>query len=46
MSGWDLIASARGSRHKIKRSGQKGQPCLVPLDIGKEAIWTCDEGLE
>lgn len=39
MSEWDRIASARGSRPRIKSNGERGQPCLLPLVAGK----VCDK---
>lgn len=34
ISGWDLMANARGSKLKINNRGDKGHPCLVPLHSG------------
>lgn len=36
MSGWDLIAPAKGFRQRVKRSGDRGKPCLVLLDMGND----------
>lgn len=33
MPGCDLTASAKGSITRSKISGDRGQPCLVPLEI-------------
>lgn len=51
MSGWDLMAKARGSKLRIKSKGDRGQPCLVPLLRGKvcdrwEDSCTWEEGFE
>lgn len=51
MSGWDRMASARGSKHRIKSKADKGHPCLVPLLRGndgnrKEDNCTWEDGRE
>lgn len=33
--GWDLILSASGSIRRLKIEGDRGHPCLVPLDMAK-----------
>lgn len=49
-SGLFLIDSARGSIIKVKIRGEKGHPCLVPLEIWKVSdaldVKILAEGLE
>lgn len=35
MLGWVLILSASGSISRLKIEGDRGHPCLVPLDMVK-----------
>lgn len=37
MSTLALIAAANGSSAKIKSAGDRGQPCIVPQNIGNES---------
>lgn len=49
--GWDLIVSARGSISRLNIEGEKGQPCLVPLQMENALdrtfdVYTCAHGEE